>query len=435
MNARRFRQPAPSEAFVAFRWLGWVMLMMFVLVQIARGTAEAPKAQADTSGPWPAELSQASAQFDPATHQVTVEAAAPAKLWNATPDIGAHSFAVYEDNVRQPIEDVEAVDVPLSIGLLLEHGGRYHFLNEVLADTGSRAVQELKAARNPDDKMTVWTYGNAVEPLQTSSETPAGLQLTTVQVPVAPSSESNFYDAVLTVLPRVQQMAGRKVLFVVSSGIDTFSQADFPQVLRAAENSGVPICPINIGPLLQAALPAEGGGNDVPYGHRKWQLAAQQLSRLARVSGCRALTPGSALDLPAVYDGLLANLRLKYVIRYRSTALGLPGTREVRVEWTDGNRAPTRVARANVHSDGGGKVLADARYTVDTGAVFSKPTALTGPFLPFSRDPAAQLPWKNPFELDGRNDGLLAATRPNELGRVEPGEARDGPLHLAPSLD
>lgn len=424
MDTRRSRHPAPSDAFAAFRWLGWVMLMMFVLVQTAQAA----------TGQQTRELSQASAQFDARTHEVTLEASAPVALWNATPDIGAHSFVVYEDNVRQSLEDVKAVDEPLSIGLLLEHGGRYHALNEALADAGSRALQELKAALNPDDKLTVWTYGDTVEPLKGSSETPTGLELTTVQVPIAPSSESNFYDAVLAVLPGVQQMPRRKVLVVVSSGIDTFSQADFPQVLRAAEDSGVPICPINIGPLLQAAVSGGDGSGDALYGHLKWQLASEQLSRLARVSGCRALTPSSSFDLPGIYDGLLANLRLKYVMRYRSTALNLPGTREVRVDWTDGSRTRTRVARTDIRSSGGdGKLLADVRYTVDAGAVLTKPTALTWPFLQFSRDTGVPIPLMAPIS-NGQKDGLLAATRRDDLGHIEAGQACIGP-RCPPSLN
>jgi hypothetical protein len=35
MDTRRFRHHSPSETLAAFRWLGWVMLMMFVLVQTA----------------------------------------------------------------------------------------------------------------------------------------------------------------------------------------------------------------------------------------------------------------------------------------------------------------------------------------------------------------------------------------------------------------
>jgi hypothetical protein len=37
MDTRRFRKHSQSEALAQFRWLGWVMLMMFVLVQTAPG--------------------------------------------------------------------------------------------------------------------------------------------------------------------------------------------------------------------------------------------------------------------------------------------------------------------------------------------------------------------------------------------------------------
>jgi hypothetical protein len=49
MDTRRSRHPSRSDAIATFRWLGWVMLMMFVLVQTAHaaraqvGAAEAQK--------------------------------------------------------------------------------------------------------------------------------------------------------------------------------------------------------------------------------------------------------------------------------------------------------------------------------------------------------------------------------------------------------
>ncbi len=422
MDTRRSRHSSRDEAIATFRWFGWVLLMMFVLIQTAQAAAGATPTPVDATGP----LSQANAQFDPTTHQVTVVAPAPAALWNATPDIGAHSFVVYEDRVREKLEDVKVIDTPLSIGVLLEHGGRYHALNDALAEAGSHAIQELKGALNPDDKIAVWTYANTVEPLKGLSESPTGLQLTTVQVPVAPTSESNFYDAVLTVLPRVQQMSGRKVLVVVSSGIDTSSQADFAEVLRTAKASGVPVCPINIGQLLRATVsPAGEDSSDTPYGHLNWQRASEQLTRLARTSGCRAFTPSSSMDLPGVYDGLLANLRLQYVVRYRSTALNLPGSREVRVEWTDGSRTHAGIALTNLHS--ADKVFADVHYTVDSTAVLAKPTAMNWPFLQFWRDTAVQIPLKPSSAADSPKDGLLAATAPDTVSRVDLGQACTGP--------
>jgi hypothetical protein len=37
MDTRRFRNHPSSEALAQVRWLGWVMIMMFVLVQTATG--------------------------------------------------------------------------------------------------------------------------------------------------------------------------------------------------------------------------------------------------------------------------------------------------------------------------------------------------------------------------------------------------------------
>jgi hypothetical protein len=37
MDTRRFRKNRSAEMLDRARWLGWVMLMMFVLTQVARG--------------------------------------------------------------------------------------------------------------------------------------------------------------------------------------------------------------------------------------------------------------------------------------------------------------------------------------------------------------------------------------------------------------
>jgi|KBSSwiStaDraftv2_1062776.scaffolds.fasta_scaffold02897_7 hypothetical protein len=39
MDTRRSRHPSRSDAIAMVRWLGWVMLMMFVLVQTAQAAA------------------------------------------------------------------------------------------------------------------------------------------------------------------------------------------------------------------------------------------------------------------------------------------------------------------------------------------------------------------------------------------------------------
>jgi hypothetical protein len=77
MDTRRFRNHSRSEAIARVRWFGWVMLMMFVLVQMATG-AENEEGLAKSLRPEGASSTfRASAEFDSATHRVTVEAPAP----------------------------------------------------------------------------------------------------------------------------------------------------------------------------------------------------------------------------------------------------------------------------------------------------------------------------------------------------------------------
>jgi hypothetical protein len=42
MDTRRFRKHRSSEALAQVRWLGWVMIMMFVLVQAATASGDRP---------------------------------------------------------------------------------------------------------------------------------------------------------------------------------------------------------------------------------------------------------------------------------------------------------------------------------------------------------------------------------------------------------
>jgi hypothetical protein len=404
MDTRRFRNHPSSEALAQVRWLGWVMIMMFVLVQTATGgTALVERSEQSTSQISP--YVQARADFDPQTHQVTVEANPPAAIWDSTADLRRRSFVVYEDNVRQVVNDVELVDSPLSIGVLLENGGRYHAVNEAISDNASRAARELMQAINPNDQVTIWTYGDHVQALADPTKSASGLQQGQLYLPVAPSSESNFYDALVTTLPRVQQMPGRKALIVISTGIDTFSDADYPAVLRAARATAVPICVINLGPAVRSALTVDGS-DPQPYSRLNWQQAASQLSHLAQVSGCRALTPGSSFEFPAMYDRLLPNLRLQYVIHYRSTALGLPGTRQVRIDWVEGNASPQEKLK---HLVGRTREFAQTQYELPTSAVLAGAETLKWPLLELPASPPIQIPLQATAASQPLSEALLAS--------------------------
>jgi len=61
-------------------------------------------------------------------------------------------------------------------------------------------------------------------------------------------SEVNFFDALLETLNRMRDVNGRKAIILVSSGIDTFSKANYQLVLEASRASATPI--YTIGPFI-----------------------------------------------------------------------------------------------------------------------------------------------------------------------------------------
>ena len=82
MNTRRYLNESRSRTLAQFRWLGWVMLMMFVLVQIARG-ASPIGGRPDTISQDSGTFDQASANFNPVCTDLRGERAESRRSWGS----------------------------------------------------------------------------------------------------------------------------------------------------------------------------------------------------------------------------------------------------------------------------------------------------------------------------------------------------------------
>ena len=286
--------------------------------------------------------------YDRKTRTVTLRLVVQDPNGYFIPDIHREDFAVYENGIRQQNASVEIEHAAVNAGVLVEYGGHYHALNEALASTVSMAVGQFADEIGAEDTIAVWKYGDGVEEISGFTRGKDSLHQAAASLRSAPPfSELNFYDAVIATLPRVQEQSGRRALLLFSSGIDTFSKARYPDTLRAAGRSDVPIYALNLGPIVRndASLYGHSG----PYTRLDWKGAEQKLSRIAQASGGRMYSPDSSLDLAAVYDDLMENLRVRYVISYKSTAPpDERGPRTVRVELVDsGSGGPIRILDAN----------------------------------------------------------------------------------------
>jgi VWFA-related protein len=285
--------------------------------------------------------------FDPATQTVTVKMLVQDPNGYFIPNIRRDNFAVYENGVRQHNATVEIEHAPVSLTVLMEWGGRYQTLNKTLAEEVPRVVRQLFDELGRQDKIAILKYSDHVGQLAdftTGHDTLDSISLT-AQKPEF--SELNFYDAAISSLVRMKGVTGRKAIILVSSGVDTFSKAKYEDVLNVARDCGTPIYVINIGPVLKQA---EDRVSTVgPYARVDWNRAEAELQQIAIASGGRMYSPGSTFDLSAVYDDIMENLRVRYVITYKSTTTGDMGTpRTVRVELIDPKTGgPLEIVDAN----------------------------------------------------------------------------------------
>jgi Ca-activated chloride channel family protein len=347
MNAPRIHAPALPLARPLSR-ISLLLALTFVAASpgIAAPSEETPAVETSgLPGPITANLAATahfqaspltqSAQLDfaPDSGLVSIKTFLDKSAFPWLPSAHPDDFVVYENGVRQQNVDVTVEHVPMSIGILLEYGGRYHTLNEIRGEKAWTAAKDLLQEIGPDDKMALWKYADSVELVSDWTSSADSGARTQFSSPPPSLSELNLYDAVIKTLPKMQSMPGRKVLVLISSGVDTFSKASFADALAEARTAGIPIYVVNLGPTLRSALFLDSSAKGGPYDDLNWKRAQTELERLAHASGGGIFSPESSLDLSGVYDDLLAKLRVRYTFQYKARSAASDGRpRTVRVQ-------------------------------------------------------------------------------------------------------
>jgi VWFA-related protein len=246
------------------------------------------------------------------------------------------------------------------MSVLLEGGGRYQELNQMLRTEIPSVAHPLLNALIPDDKVAVFAYANAVKLLADVDQTRDRLEALFSQPQISGFSEANLYDALIETLNRTHRMPGRRALLLISTGLDSFSHATFDDVISTVERADTPVYCISLAGLVQRTFVDPAG----PLSKISWSRANNQLITLARVSNGRTYLRDTVLEIAAIYDDLMEHLRVRYVITYTSSGAHSGGSmRRVRVALVDPRTAgPLRV------TDAAGKAItarvsADASYT------------------------------------------------------------------------
>lgn len=250
------------------------------------------------------------------------------------------NFHLYEDGRPQEITLFRKEDMPVTVGLVVDHSGSMA-AKELEVALGAQAFVQ---ASNPQDREFVINFNEYVSfglPKNVASTSDAD-ELRTALSSVSASGMTALYDAVATALEAIQKGSlDKKVLLLISDGGDDASKHNFTEVLRMARTMNVTIYSIG--------LFAENSADQNP----------KVLKKFADETGGYAYFPNSASEVISVCRQIAEDIRHQYTLGYSPANLDRSGYRKIRV---------------SVNAPGRGKLLVRTR----AGYYFTAPTTAQG---------------------------------------------------------
>ncbi len=216
-------------------------------------------------------------------------------------DLTQNDFALSEDNVPQKIAYFERdTSMPLSIVLAVDTSGSV-FKDITLEERAARDF--VHALLRPNDRIDIIDFNSDVEEVVPFTndlrQIDDGLRHLT------PGPATAFYNAIWLASQRLAPRPGRKVLVVISDGVNTVDGVDYPQALEQAVRGEVMIYSLIDVPIVASAGRSTGGE------HAMISLSQGTGGKYYYVQGG---------DLAAVFQQVSQDLRTQYLIGYYPVA-------------------------------------------------------------------------------------------------------------------
>jgi VWFA-related protein len=212
-------------------------------------------------------------------------------------NLGEQDFEVYEDGVPQRIRLFRNEDIPVTVGLVIDHSTT---MRPKLAEV-SAAARTFVRSSNREDEMFVVNFNEKVSlglpgTIRFTDST-AELESAITNAPA--SGETALYDAIAKALEELQAGSrDRKVLIVVSDGGDNASTRTLAQVMKLAQRSSVVIYTVGI------------------FNEQDPDRNPAVLKRMAEATGGQAFLPGQLSEVVTICQRIARDIRHQYTMGY-----------------------------------------------------------------------------------------------------------------------
>lgn len=303
------------------------------------------------------------------------------------------NFAIFEDGVQQVITNFATPEAKLNVAVVIE----YSRLAQAISSIGSGGMEDgrreliapaalfMQDAVQRGDYISVIAYDMRPTPLTDFTNDPRRInEVINLLVRNRPAfRETNLFDALkLTIAggradsivlednqPEKSDYTGlvsvegrRRAIFLIATGIDTFSRTNYDQARKIAQNAGIPIYIIGTGNLFYKKYSDQMEANDQLNGFpgRLTLIQAQNtLSTFAKETGGAYFPVTFEGELRATLSSINALMRSQYSLGYN------PGDRR------DGKQRKI-VVKVDINGDG---VYDDKEFEVQHRKYYNAPKA------------------------------------------------------------
>jgi VWFA-related protein len=229
--------------------------------------------------------------------------------------LSRQNFRVYEDGVEQTVNSAQHMDLPVSMGILIDDSGSMRDKRGVV----NAAAYHLLNDSNPRDEAFVVNFSD--RPYLDQGFTTDRVALSRGMSRFDPSGTTALYDAVAASADELAKFGKnrKQVLLIITDGADNASRLNLQQAIRRVQGLAGPVV-YSIGLLF----------DDEP---QETEQARNDLERLSQETGGVAYFAKSLGDVYDIAAEVARDIREQYVVDYHSSKpFTEGGYRSVRVE-------------------------------------------------------------------------------------------------------
>lgn len=231
-------------------------------------------------------------------------------------DLAADHFRIFEDNVPQKLSVFRNEDVPVTVGLVLDNSAS---MKENRQEMMAGALTFARTS-NPLDEVFVVNFNDDYYlDLEGKDFTNNIEELKEALDRARTRGGTALFDALRASLEHLKRgTRQKKVLLVLTDGVDHLSYTDFDTLLHEAQQAEAA--------FYLVGLPCTEEGRDC-------RRARRRLRKLADVTGGRAYFPTSIEQVQSICRQIAHDIRNQYILGYYPTNRSRDGSfRRVRVE-------------------------------------------------------------------------------------------------------